>query len=156
MLTRSTFLIAILANLRYFLPLIKVYNSRITVMLSYCQVFSSERLVDLRDIARISHQFAQILVGNFIFECALSSCICFRYIYIYLSVIYIYPFYISIRYIYISQLSERLASLGIRGAQLRAPLKPSVHHSTIVLRGFPSVRYTCVVALEHIHVSFWH
>ena len=33
------------------------------------------------------------------------------------------------------QLSERLASLGIRGAQLRAPLKPPVHHSTIVLRG---------------------
>ena len=36
-------------------------------------------------------------------------------------------------------LAERLTSLGIRGAQLRAPLKPPVHHSTIVLselRGF--------------------
>ena len=32
------------------------------------------------------------------------------------------------------QLSERLASLGIMGAQLRAPLKPPVHHSTIILR----------------------
>ena len=31
------------------------------------------------------------------------------------------------------QLSERLASLGIMGAQLRAPLKPPVHHSTIIL-----------------------
>jgi len=34
-----------------------------------------------------------------------------------------------------AQLSERLASLGIIGAQLRVPLKPSVHHNTIVLRG---------------------
>ena len=32
-------------------------------------------------------------------------------------------------------LSERLASLGIMAAQLRAPLKPPVHHSTIILRG---------------------
>ena len=32
------------------------------------------------------------------------------------------------------QLSERLASLGIMGAQLRAPLKHPVHHSTIILR----------------------
>ena len=33
------------------------------------------------------------------------------------------------------QLSERLASLGIMGAQLRVPLKHPVHHSTIILRG---------------------
>ena len=32
------------------------------------------------------------------------------------------------------QLSERLASLGIMGAQLSAPLKPPIHHSTIILR----------------------
>ena len=31
--------------------------------------------------------------------------------------------------------SERLASLGIMGAQFRARLKPPVHHCTIVLRG---------------------
>ena len=31
------------------------------------------------------------------------------------------------------QLSERLASLGISGAQLRAPLKPPIHHSTVAL-----------------------
>ena len=34
------------------------------------------------------------------------------------------------------QLSERLASLGIRGTQLRAPLKPPVHHCTIVGRNW--------------------
>ena len=33
------------------------------------------------------------------------------------------------------QLSERLASLGIMGDQLRATLKPPVHHRAIVLRG---------------------
>ena len=32
------------------------------------------------------------------------------------------------------QLSERLASLGIMWAQLRASLKPPVHYSTIILR----------------------
>ena len=34
------------------------------------------------------------------------------------------------------QLSERLASLGILGAQLRFPLKPPIHHITIILRDF--------------------
>ena len=33
------------------------------------------------------------------------------------------------------QLSERLASLGVMGVQLRAPLKLPVHHCTIVLSG---------------------
>ena len=32
------------------------------------------------------------------------------------------------------EFSETLASLGIIGAQFWAPLKPAVHHSTIVLR----------------------
>ena len=31
------------------------------------------------------------------------------------------------------QLSERLASRGIMGAQLRAPQKSPVHHSTIIV-----------------------
>ena len=37
------------------------------------------------------------------------------------------------------QLSERLASLGIMGDQLRAPLKPPLHHCTTVLSGLKGV-----------------
>ena len=38
-------------------------------------------------------------------------------------------------------LSERLASLGIRGAQLRAPLKPPVHQTDVRgVSGGPSIR----------------
>ena len=33
------------------------------------------------------------------------------------------------------ELSKRLASLGIMGAQLRAPLKPLGHQTSMVLRG---------------------
>ena len=46
-------------------------------------------------------------------------------------------------------LSMRLASLGIIGAQLRASLKPPVHHSTIVLSGLRgSINFTRIMLRE--------
>ena len=45
--------------------------------------------------------------------------------------------------------TERLASLGNIGAQLRAPISTPVHHSTIVLRGLRG-------ALNLAAIMYWH
>ena len=56
--------------------------------------------------------------------------------------------------------AERLASLGIVGAQLRVPLKPPVYYSTIVLRGLRGAFNWIPIFQEKlvsrtVNVSFW-
>ena len=46
------------------------------------------------------------------------------------------------------QLSDRLTSLGITGEKLRAPLKPHIHHSTIVLRGLRRTQNWTLITRE--------
>ena len=57
------------------------------------------------------------------------------------------------------QLSERLASLGIMGDLLRAPLKHPVHHNTIIQRkykySFPSVSRAIEFLVRKVYQIFF-